>query len=697
MSIDLSQFYQVFFEESFEGLDMMESALLDFLPEEPDAELINSIFRAAHSLKGSSGTFGFTAITEFTHVLETLLDQVRDGERRLDTSQINLLLESVDCLRAMLQVLQQGQEVDTSRSQVLQGRFEAILAGEEASPSVSPDATPQAQEQQSESGYLIQFKPSLSMLCSGNEPLRMFRELAAMGELQVQAHTADMPDWDVMQPESCYLSWTLQLQGESLQLAAINEVFEWVEDECELSVTALGVETPLTSVESDVIDVMGAAEAETVMAGSPQAVMAGNAQEEKQASNQQPSKSPTMTKAPAAAEVSSIRVGIDKIDSLINMVGELVITQSMLEELSEHLDSSSLGRLQEGLAQMAQHTRELQENVMRIRMLPISVVFNRFPRLVRDVSQSLGKQVELRVLGEHTELDKTVLEKIGDPLVHLVRNALDHGLEAPEVRQNGGKAATGVLTLHAYHQGGSIVIEISDDGAGINGEKVLQKAIANGLVAANEQMSDEQIYDLLFMPGFSTADQVSDLSGRGVGMDVVRRNIEELNGTIETRSKVGEGTRFIIRLPLTLAILDGQLIKVCGQTYILPLVSIVESIQAEQAKINLVSPQCRVLQLRDEYIPILRLAEIFNLTSEEEGEGQELLVILEVDNSKVALVVDDLLAQQQVVIKSLEENYRKVNGVSGATILGNGQVSFILDVAGLLKMAGQDRNDYQAA
>jgi len=386
---------------------------------------------------------------------------------------------------------------------------------------------------------------------------------------------------------------------------------------------------------------------------------------------------------------TSIRVSIDKVDELINTVGELVITQSMLGQFGEveNLTNEHLDKLRDGLSQLERNTRELQESVMRIRMLPISFTFQRFPRLVHDLSNQLGKKVELKMSGEQTELDKTVMEKIGDPLVHLVRNSMDHGIESPDARIAAGKPAMGLVHLNAYHQGGNIVIEIKDDGGGLNKDKILAKARSSGLVAEDEHLSDEQIHDLIFQPGFSTADKVSDVSGRGVGMDVVRRNIRSLGGTVDVKSKQGEGSTFTIRLPLTLAILDGQLIRVGQEIYIVPLVSIIESVQVKKEKVNVISGRGEVYKLRDDYIPIVRLYHVFGLKADSISLDKGLLVVVEAEGKKVAMFVDELLAQQQVVIKSLETNYKKVEGLSGATILGDGTVALILDITGLFDLS----------
>jgi two-component system chemotaxis sensor kinase CheA len=689
MSIDLSQFHQVFFEESFEGLQLMESSLLELDCDSVDSETINSIFRAAHSIKGSSSTFGFSGLAEFTHVLETLLDQVREGSRQLIPDHVDLLLQSVDCLRGMLTALQAEEVFDTDQSNALITAFNNILAGKA---SVAQESLVEAGDTPAEVvvkenstadlvTWKITFNPEINLLRTGNEPLRMFRELAELGELQVETSIEKLPELTAMNSEECYLSWELILTTQKPK-SEIDEIFEWVMDDSDITISATaGLFSDVASTPTDVSPegIHKAADA-TVVKQSEEAVASTTAAPKKA---DQPAKD-----SPKASESTSIRVSIEKIDSLVNLVGELVITQSMLGQLGSEFDMGKLIKLQEGLAQLEHNTRELQESVMRIRMLPISFTFSRFPRMVRDLSKQLGKKIDLKLSGENTELDKTVMEKIGDPLVHLVRNALDHGLESPEDRLAAGKSETGTITLNAFHQSGNIMIELTDDGKGLNREKILEKAIANGIVNENESLSDEQIQELIFQPGFSTADQVTDVSGRGVGMDVVRRNILELNGGIDVRSVEGEGSTFTIRLPLTLAILDGQLIDVGKQTYIVPLVSIVESLQPDMSLINHVAGGCDVFRLRDEYIPIVKLWEVFGVEPINRDLSKSLLVVVEVGASKVALVVDDLLGQQQVVIKSMETNYKKVDGISGATILGDGTVSLILDVTDLIHMAG---------
>jgi two-component system chemotaxis sensor kinase CheA len=659
MSIDVSQFHQVFFEESFEGLDAMEMGLLGMQQGKPDTETINTIFRAAHSIKGGAGTFGFSQVSEFTHGLETLLDQMRNGERDVTTEAINILLQALDLLRDMLSAAQQSSTLDADQVNGLSQTITDLLQQENPTPAAEPDK--RNINTDAVGGWQIDFKPHSHLLQTGNDPLLMIRELGELGDLTVELDTSELPAFSDLEPEDSFLRWQLRLEGD-VSLEAVNEIFEWVEGDCELQITPLPADN---------------AETEPTL---PQA-----AETQPEAESQTPAQA-AKSKSSSEQAMSSIRVGTDKVDSLINLVGELVITQSMLSQLGEDFDQSRLSQLVDGLEQLERNTRELQEGIMRIRMLPISFSFNRFPRLVHDLSAKMGKQVELKLTGEQTELDKTVMEKIGDPLVHLVRNSLDHGLETPDQRRAAGKPETGLLHLNAYHQGGNIVIEISDDGAGLNQDKILQKAIERGLVNEAEPLSAERIHELIFMPGFSTADAVSDVSGRGVGMDVVRKNINSLGGSVEVNSEAGVGSTFTIRLPLTLAIMDGQTIQVSDQRYILPLISIVESVEIKPGSVKNVTGKGEVYTLRDEYVPLIRLYELFKLTPRSDKLEDGLLVIVETDGHKVGLFVDELLAQQQVVIKSLETNYRKVTGMAGATILGDGSVALILDIAGLMAM-----------
>ncbi len=729
MSIDLSQFHQVFFEESFEGLDVMEQELLGLSPENTDPENINTIFRAAHSIKGGSATFKFDQIAEFTHILETLLDEMRNGERSVTTEAVDLLLQSVDCLREMLTVLQAGGELDVSTYQNIAKQLEQMVRMESENNEgaavddevVSESIADTTKDSSDDLSWYIHFVPEPQILRTGNEPFRMFRELELLGQIDVISDVSKIPSLSEIEEDACYTSWHIFLHADADKLL-IHEAFEWVADECFLdikqmpasdlsnlydslaqSLNSISESRDKPSFDSNEIEsqpqenIQETAQSEVIVeevsehlahsateTSDPSAVLTeGRLLQVPQTSQIQTQEKPS-TK-PVAAGGGSIRVSIDKVDSLINLVGELVITQSMLGQLGENFNVSRLERLKEGLTQLEQNTRELQESVMQIRMLPISFVFNRFPRMIRDLSSKLNKKVELEIKGENTELDKTVMEQIGDPMVHLVRNSIDHGIELPEARQAAGKSEVGKVSLNAFHQGGSIVIEITDDGAGINVDKVRSKAIERGLTTEDMNLPDEQIYQLVFEPGFSTADQISDVSGRGVGMDVVKKNITSLGGSVEVISEPGVGSTFTIRLPLTLAILDGQLVRVGDQIYIVPLTSIIESLQINANDIVSVAGNMEVFKLRDDHVPVMRLYQSFDIRPEFHDYDNTTIVVVEGGGSKIGIMVDELLAQQQVVIKSLESNFVSILGISGATILGDGKVALILDVAGMIK------------
>ena len=652
-TINIAQFHKAFFEESLEGLDAMEAALLA-LDEGGDAELVHSIFRAAHSIKGGSATFGFPDMAALTHEAETLLDQVRDGRRPIDKPIIELMLRTVDCLRGMFDRAQSAQPLADAQSESLKQELAAAAGHNTAAAAAKTVAKPAAA-----SGWIIQFRPHAGMLAGGNDPLRLLRELAALGQLVVEAQLDRVPTLDALDPSECHLGWRIELTG-AVSQDAIKTVFEWVEDECDLIIEPLVAAAPPP--------------APAVEAVAAPAAGAGGAT------------GTTRAAAASSNDAGSVRVAIDKIDGLIDLVGELVITQAMLDQFREEFDPSRLAMLQHGLAQLARHTRTLQESVMGIRMLPIGSVFNRFPRLVRDLSQKLGKQVKLDLVGEHTELDKTVLEKIGDPLVHLVRNAIDHGLETPDKRRAAGKGDMGTLRLEAFHRGGSIVVEISDDGAGLNRDAIIAKAVQKGLIRSGDELSDEAVGELIFQPGFSTAAVTTDLSGRGVGMDVVRRNVVDLGGGVGIKSRAGQGTTFTITLPLTLAIIDGLRAAVGGECYIVPLVSIVESVQLGADAVRSVTGGGELFRFRGEYLPIVRLHQQFGCADARQQIQDGLVIVVEADGTQIGLFVDELVGQQQAVVKSLEANYRRVDGISGATILADGSVALIVDVAGLIRL-----------
>ena len=655
MSMDLQRFHATFFEESREGLDAMEAGLLTLESGQHDAEIINSVFRAAHSIKGGAGTFGFDAIAALTHVLETLLDELRAGKRALEANAVDAMLASVDVLRALLREAEHGVQADPAAVAAMKARLESILSGQ--APAVASTAAPAVAEAEPEA-WQIGFTPAPSMFMSGNDPLRIIRELEHLGPLQVQARLERLPGFEQLDPFEAHLAWDLGLIGK-IKRSQIEDTFAWVVDDCELDIRPVAppsLATTAPAVEADVVPAAAAAPATAAPA--------------------------TAAATPAQEAESSIRVSVDKVDALINLVGELVITQAMLKQVSNHIDPAHAERLFAGLDLLERNTRDLQEAVIGVRMLPVDAVFRRFPRLVRDLSTRLGKQVRLKTIGEGTELDKGLIEKIADPLVHLVRNSIDHGLEMPEFRRNAGKDETGTITLAASHQGGHIVIEVSDDGHGLNRERILAKAAERGL-AVPENPTDAQVWDLIFQPGFSTADAVTDLSGRGVGMDVVRRNIQALGGEVQIESRAGMGTRTLIRLPLTLAILDGMTVSVAGETLILPLAYVLEALQPQASDIRTMAGEGRVLRVRGEYLPILSLSEYYGYGQRHSDES--LVVVVEGDGQKIALEVDELVGQQQVVVKNIENNYRRIGGVSGATILGDGRVALIVDIGGLVR------------
>ncbi len=688
MSIDMSQFHQVFFEECFEGLEAMESGLLSLDMGDIDSEVINTIFRAAHSIKGGSGTFGFTVVAEYTHIMETLLDEMRDGRRQVTKQAVDVLLGSVDCLREMLTSIQNEEDVNMVSTAKHQAALEIELNGsvgnapeavkiDKVVPIAAPLEPEEVPEIDEEQGWKIAFCPYLNLLKTGNDPVRLFRELNGLGKFTANVNIQDVPPFDELDPEECNISWELKLVTDAKE-AAIREIFSWVEDDCALELAPLS--KPKKVKKLKVTPSAPAVDVVEVISVAPE-VVESTAKKAAAVVESDPSKN-----TPKAS--SSIRVDTDKIDTLINMVGEVVITQSMLGLIGENFTMDKVGQLKRGLAQLERHTRDLQQSVMNIRMLPISFVFSRFPRLVHDISTQLHKKITLKLVGENTEVDKAVVELINDPLVHLIRNSLDHGIEMPAERIASGKPEMGTIELKAYHRGGHIVIEIVDDGRGMDKAKLLAKAIEKGLVDEATIMSDKQILELIFMPGFSTAEKLTDISGRGVGMDVVRRNIQSLGGNIDIISELGKGSTIAIHLPLTLAILDGQSVAVGDETYIVPLVSIIESINITEKMLNKVAGKGETFKLRREYLPIIRMREIFNVKSGEATKSNEgVIVVVEGQGALCGFLVDELLGQQQVVIKSLEANYRRVEGVSGATILGDGSVALILDVPGLVRLS----------
>jgi len=646
MNIDMRRFHATFFEESREGLEAMESGLLALEQGNRDGELVNSIFRAAHSIKGGSATFGFDNVAALTHVLETLLDELRSGVRPVSPAAIDAMLASVDVLRALLAEAEHGHPADAAATAAVHAQLAAVVASDGAVAAVAASAQPGYAAQ----GWQIDFAPSPSLFMSGNDPLRILRELQHLAPLEVSCRIDRLPGFAQMDPLEAYLAWDLGVLG-AVSRADVEEAFAWVVDDCEL----------------DIRPRPPASEASLPTGGGQDAATSASSEKSVPTSD--------------TAE-SSIRVSVDKVDGLINLVGELVITQAMLKQVSSLLDPGQCERLFAGLDLLERNTRDLQEAVIGVRMLPVDAVFRRFPRLVRDLSARLGKQVRLRMVGESTELDKGLIERIADPLVHLVRNSIDHGLEMPQARIDAGKDATGTITLAASHQGGHIVIEVSDDGRGFDRDRILAKALEKGLPVP-ENPTDAQVWDLIFQAGFSTAEAVTDLSGRGVGMDVVRRNIQGMGGEVQLESGKGKGTRVVIRLPLTLAILDGMTVAVGDETLVLPLSYVIEALQPKAEDIRTMAGEGRVLRVRGEYLPLVPLNQHYRY--ETANAEEPLVVVVESDGQKLALEVDELLGQQQVVVKNLENNYRRIDGISGATIMGDGRVALIVDVGGLVR------------
>jgi two-component system chemotaxis sensor kinase CheA len=645
-----------FFEESAEGLDRLEAGLLE-LDANSGEELINELFRVAHNMKGGAGTFGLAEVTELGHAMETVLDGVRQGTLSASAEVTRLLLESVDACRSLLSDAKAGKPLAASSTEGLRARLAAVVVTG-AGASGEPGARGKAAEATRRT-FEIHFAPRPGILDTGNEPLRILRELKQLGDARIEADCSDLPALSDIDPALVYLAWQVTLVTDASE-AQVREVFAWVEGDAEIEIQERQAQ-PKTPAED--------------AAGPPVAD----------------------ARSHEVGGHGSIRVAVDKIDLLMNMVGELVITQSMLGELDADgaVDAKRLQRLRQGLTLLARNTRSIQESVMRLRSMPISVIFNRFPRLAHDLSAKLGKQVELEISGETTEIDKTVLEKIGDPLVHLVRNALDHGLELPEERVAAGKSGTGTLRLDAYHQGGDIVIRVADDGRGIDRERVLRRAREVGLVRPDEEPSEDFVKNLIFAPGFSTAAAVTDVSGRGVGMDVVREGVKSLGGDVSVASTLGKGTCVSLRLPLTLAIIDGQLVRIGRYLYVVPLLSIVESVEIDPRRVSPYEHGARLYRLRDDFIPMINPATLLGAGDDGIGE-QKLMVVVEADNERIGLLVDELLAQQQVVVKSLEANYGRVEGLAGATVIGEGSVSLILDVAGISRIARERRSEQAA-
>lgn len=705
VGIDLSQFYQVFFEEASENLQNMEQLLLELDVTQADDEQLNSIFRCAHSIKGGAATFGFADVAQLTHQMETLLDKLRRHELMPNADMVDVLLASGDSLKDML-AHHQGSGADPIDTTELLRQISGHVNGEMAEapkPQITAPASKATSAQTEPVVKATTESLEVAVPTSGERTLEMkvgplenpeiadnlldlFKEIAGLGTLEAVAKK------EGSDTTRSFKLHTTADQSELLDLFSFHVDKDKVHFSLWADFAVGSKEVPVDSTVASLpeaasdagfgffADAPGAPSSPSAVASAP-AVLGDAA-----TSNTAVVIKPTAAKVdrPASVEASTIRVSVEKVDQLINLVGELVITQAMLAQNSRSVDPVLYQQLMSGLTDLDRNTRDLQEAVMSIRMIPMSTVFSRFPRMLRDLANKLGKKVELVTLGEATELDKGLVEKITDPLTHLVRNSCDHGIEMPEDRLKNGKPEVGTITLAASHQGGSIVIEVRDNGKGLSREKLLRKARERGLDAP-DSLTDNEVWSLIFAPGFSTADEVTDVSGRGVGMDVVKRNITSLGGTVDIESTEGVGMRVAVRLPLTLAIMDGMSVGVGNEVYILPLSSVVESFQVSTNKVKTVGGSGRLVEVRQEYMPVVDLERLFDVTRFEQNTKEGIMVVVESEAGRVALMVDELLGQQQVVVKNLESNYRKVNDISGATIMGDGRVALILDVNTLVK------------
>lgn len=683
MTIDMSQFFQVFFDEAEELLAEKEKLLLAVDIASPDPEDLNAIFRAAHSIKGGASTFGLTDMTEVTHILESLLDKIRKGEMALTAEHVDAFLIAKDILKMQLDGHRLGTPVD--QDAVADVRMLLQSLSQDVVPVSAPVASFASKNTDSDmhnAVYNTCFRIELPKV-TPEDAAALMSELGLLGAISRDENTGDKVVLSLRTNEGkddivSICSFILNPDSLNISEQAMSNV---------PAAKAVPTDDDLGYGFFEPLDAMFPPEDAKTEAHAENRLAEPVAQDKLVTANDKKTAAKKETeKVASSQESSTIRVGIEKVDQLINLIGELVITQAMLEQRTQDLDPIANERLLSSVAHLTRNTRDLQEAVMSIRMMPMDYVFSRFPRMVRDLATKLGKKVELITYGASTELDKGLIERIVDPLTHLVRNSIDHGIEMPATRAQTGKNETGKLSLSAVHQGGNIVIEVSDDGGGLHRDKILAKAKQNGLTVS-DSMSDPEVWQLIFAPGFSTAEMVTDVSGRGVGMDVVKRNITAMGGVVDIRSAKGFGTTITISLPLTLAILDGMSIKFGNEIYILPLGFVMESLQPAKADIKEVNGKGRVVKVRDEYLPLVPLYQFFDIEPKYTDPSDGIVVIVEVDGKKAALFVDDLVGQQQVVVKNIESNYKKVPGISGATILGDGGVALILDVAAVLRTA----------
>ena len=661
MSVDMNQFHTVFFEESLEHLQTMEELLLNISTDAPDAEDLNSIFRAAHSIKGGSGIFGFDALTGLTHVMETILDRARNNELELTTDIVDVLLATTDTLGDILQAYQDESEINWLQIEESKAALESILSAEDGE-SASAELPPAADiiEQDDSFGFFDDApgQPEAEIVTQDDDSFGFFDD--APGQPQQATNSSEEDDG---------FGFFDDAPGQS---QADTTASETKHDENDGSFGFFTEPKPAQPIKDE--DAYGFFDQEKSSATTPTNKPPARAAKP-------PAKKPAKTAT--KNDASSIRVETTKIDTVVNLVGEMVITQSILSMIGDDVEGNTGEKLSGAIDELSRNIREIQEAVMSMRMIPVSFVFNRFPRLVRDLAKTLDKKIDLIIEGGETEVDKSMIEKLADPLTHLVRNSLDHGIEPLEKRLAAGKPETGTVVLKAEQRGGNILISIQDDGGGLNRDKILEKALSNGL-DVDPKMPDEDIWQLIFAPGFSTAEAVTDVSGRGVGMDVVRKNLEAIQGGIDIVSVGGQGSTFTIRLPLTLAIIDGMCVSVGSETYIIPLLNIIESLQPKPEQIKTLANDT-MLWSRDQYWPLISLREQMQIDEPGKSIENSIIVLVEIGKKRYGIIVDQLLGKQQVVIKSLERHYKKVDGLSGATIMGDGRVAMIIDVDNLMK------------
>lgn len=695
---DLDDFKATYFDECSELLSELEEQFAAIEEGERDSGRLNAVFRAIHSIKGGAGAFNFTGLVGFAHEFETLLDYVRNGKVELTDEVVTLCIRANDIVADFVAAARTGEELAADYGAEEKSRFIALSKGDnpddetgepmeefdiEFTP-VTVDLDRKLEPSGAGEGWLVRFTPHSELYSRANDPLLLLRELAELGEISVNAKISELPGLNEFEPFGVYCSWEVSITGEDLSDQKIREVFEFVEGDCDIEISegvAAPTEAEQIAFDDDELPSFAdlAAEITPKKVAPPPAPKAmipppgagGGDHPDGESSGSRP------------VGVQSIRVDLDKVDRVVNMVGELVITQSMLTQQMDENLRQKYQELVRGLEVLAQTTRGLQDSVMAIRAQPVKSVFSRMPRLVRELAGKTDKKIKLETVGENTEIDKTVIEQLSDPLTHMIRNSADHGIEKPEKRIAAGKPEIGTIRLSAEQAGGNILIIVEDDGAGINRERVVQIAREKGVIGEDQQLTEEQIDNLIFAPGFSTVTEVSDISGRGVGMDVVLSNIKKIGGSVHVRSWTGKGTRMTLRLPLTLAVLDVMLVAVGTCPYVIPLSSIVETMQTARADFGHMPTGNRVLQVRGEYVQVIDLAQRFDLPNET-PEDQRFVVLCEAEGThKVALVVDEIIGQQQVVIKSLEENFERIEGIAGGTILGDGSVALIVDVQGL--------------